>query len=127
MIRFNTGQKPPRMPHDARESTVNPRYRWLPGQPASTATSAATRATPTTHPIACVELRPSDNSDAPAVHAEVFMLYVNRVNQSVFCLFHVLVESHPQMTQYPAKPCQVHVLRSSGIGIRSRLHQKVFR
>lgn len=56
---------------------------------------------PTITPIACPTLRPSASSVEPAVHAELFA---------------------PVMIQYPANPCHVHVLLSSGIGIKSLLH-----
>jgi hypothetical protein len=88
-------------------------------------------------------LRPRDNKVEPAVHAVVLMLssigehaYMLKktqcivVNQNIRqhpANVHKYVRTYPQMTQYPAKPCHVQVLLSSGIGIRSRLHQKVLR
>lgn len=107
--------------------------------------SADIRATPTIHPIAWGALRPRDSSVDPVVQAVVLILcssnpdisrqvcgrlavkYLYLISYDSLVLENRVPATHPQMTQYPANPCQVQVLLSSGIGIRSRLHQKVFR
>ncbi len=91
IMRFNTGQNPPLIPHELLDSTVNPMYLWLPIHPAATASMPVIRATPTITPIAWPTDRPKANRLEPEVHAVVLM---------------------PVIIQYPAKPCQVHVRRS---------------
>jgi hypothetical protein len=73
---------------------------------------------PTITPIAWPTLSPSASRVDPAVHAEL-LAPGGKIQPQHSELMRTTL---PVMIQYPAKPCQVHVLRSSGIGIRSRLH-----
>jgi hypothetical protein len=75
---------------------------------------------PTITPIDCPTLRPSAKSVDPAVHAELLAPF-REVSDAEEIILEAQRLHVPVIIQYPAKPCHVQLLRSSGIGIMSRL------